>query len=81
MSPTPPTLTRYAPAAGGRTIHYRKPGGAAANLALHHHPKPVADFYSPEEIKRVYYVEVERDAPGARRVIVFEHNAINRVFC
>ena len=35
------------------------------------HPKPVADFYSPEEIKRVYYVEVERDAPGANRVIVF----------
>jgi len=31
----------------------------------------VADFYSPEEIKRVYYVEVERDAPGASRVIVF----------
>ena len=78
MSPTSPALTRYAPLRGPHD-HYRKPGGTAANRALHH-PKPVVDFYSPEKIKRVYYVEDERDAPGASRVIVFEHNPINRVF-
>jgi hypothetical protein len=40
----------------------------------------VADFYSPEEIKRVYYPEVERllrDALGANRVFVFDHNMRN----
>ena len=67
------------PRCGGRTIIIESRGGTAANRALHH-PKPVVDFYSPEKIKRVYYVEDERDAPGACRVIVFEHNPINRVF-
>jgi hypothetical protein len=40
----------------------------------------VADFYSPEEIKRVYYPEVERllrDTLGASRVFVFDHNVRN----
>src|SRR5580700_11587951 len=43
-------------------------------------PTSVADFYSPEEIKRVYYPEVERllrDALGASRVFVFDHNVRN----
>ena len=43
-------------------------------------PTAVADFYDPEEIKRVYYPEVEqllRDTLGASRVFVFDHNVRN----
>jgi hypothetical protein len=43
-------------------------------------PSSVSDFYDPEEIKRVYYPEVEgllRDAVGASRVFVFDHNVRN----
>jgi len=40
----------------------------------------VTDFYDPEEIKRVYYPEVERlprDALSAHRVFIFDHNVRN----
>ena len=40
----------------------------------------VADFYSEDEIKRVYYREIERllrDRLGASRVFVFDHNVRN----
>src|SRR3984893_12518493 len=43
-------------------------------------PTAVADFYSPDEIARVYYPEVERllrDTLGASRVHVFDHNVRN----
>jgi len=43
-------------------------------------PTAVADFYDPEEIKRVYYPEIEqllRDRLGASRVFVFDHNVGN----
>jgi hypothetical protein len=43
-------------------------------------PTAVADFYDPEDIKRVYYPEVERllrDTLGASRVAVFDHNVRN----
>ena len=43
-------------------------------------PTAVANFYDPEEIKRVYYPEVERllrDTLGASRVFVFDHNVRN----
>jgi hypothetical protein len=43
-------------------------------------PTAVADFYSEEEIRGVYYPEVERllrDVLGARRVFVFDHNVRN----
>ncbi len=49
-------------------------------FALIKAPTAVADFYSPEEIKRVYYPEVEqllRDRLGASRVFVFDHNVRN----
>ena len=49
-------------------------------FALVKAPTGVADFYSPEEIKRVYYPEVERlvrDKLGASRVFVFDHNVRN----
>ena len=43
-------------------------------------PTAVADFYDPDEIKRVYYPEVERlvkEKLGASRVVVFDHNVRN----
>lgn len=43
-------------------------------------PTSVSDFYDPDEIKRVYYPEVEqllRGAVGASRVAVFDHNVRN----
>src|ERR1700694_4529213 len=49
-------------------------------FALVKAPTAVADFYSPDEIERVYYPEVERllrDALGASRVFVFDHNVRN----
>jgi hypothetical protein len=49
-------------------------------FALVKAPTAVADFYSPEEIKCVYYPEVERlvrDKLGASRVFVFDHNVRN----
>src|SRR5256714_3410122 len=49
-------------------------------FALVKAPTAVADFYSPEEIKRIYYPEVERlvrDKLGASRVFVFDHNVRN----
>jgi hypothetical protein len=49
-------------------------------FALVKAPTQVHDFYNPDEIKSVYYPEVERllrDALGASRVIVFDHNVRN----
>lgn len=49
-------------------------------FALVKAPTAVKDFYDPEEIKRVYYPEVERllrDKLGASRVQVFDHNVRN----
>jgi hypothetical protein len=43
-------------------------------------PTVVRDFYSNEEVKRVYYPEVERllrDTLGASRVFVFDHGVRN----
>jgi len=62
-------------------IHYRKLGVRRRTSRSTATPSRRPTSISPEEIKRVYGVEVQRDAPGARHVIVFEHNAINRVFC
>src|SRR3954453_13618781 len=49
-------------------------------FALIKAPAAVVDFYDPDEIKRVYYPEVERllrDALGASRVSAFDHNVRN----
>jgi hypothetical protein len=49
-------------------------------FALIKAPTAVADFYSPDEVKRVYYPEVERllrEKLGASRVFVFDHNVRN----
>jgi hypothetical protein len=40
------------------------------------HPTRVRDFFDPDELKAVYYPEVERligDVSGAARVVVFDH--------
>src|ERR1700739_3125695 len=49
-------------------------------FALVKAPTAVANLYDPEEIKRVYYPEVEqllKDKLGASRVFVFDHNVRN----
>lgn len=49
-------------------------------FTLLHAPTQVRDFYSPEEVKSVYYPEVERllrDTLGAARVVVFDHGVRN----
>lgn len=49
-------------------------------FALIKAPTKVSDFYDPDEIKRVYYPEVEQllsSALGASRVVVFDHNVRN----
>ena len=49
-------------------------------FALLKAPTAVADFYSEDEIRRVYYPEIERllcDRLGASRVHVFDHNVRN----
>ena len=45
-------------------------------FALVPHPTAMRDFFDPEELKRVYYPEVERlvaQVSGATRVVVFDH--------
>jgi hypothetical protein len=49
-------------------------------FALVKAPTAVANFYDPEEVKRIYYPEVEqllRNTLGATRVFVFDHNVRN----
>jgi hypothetical protein len=49
-------------------------------FALLHAPTQVRNFYAPEEVRAVYYPEVEhllRDALGASRVFIFDHNVRN----
>jgi hypothetical protein len=49
-------------------------------FALIKAPTAVVDFYDPDQIKRVYYREVERllrNTLGASRVFVFDHNVRN----
>jgi hypothetical protein len=49
-------------------------------FALVNAPTRVNDFYSPEEVKNIYYLEVERllkEQLGASRVFVFDHTVRN----
>jgi hypothetical protein len=49
-------------------------------FALVRAPSRVADFYSAEEVERVYYPEVERllrDTLGVERVFIFDHTVRN----
>ena len=50
-------------------------------FALLHEPSAVRDFYDDDELRSVYYPEVERalqQATGARRVFVFDHTVRRR---
>ena len=45
-------------------------------LRLVHHDTKVADFFNEDEIRRVYYAEIEtliKAQSGAKRVVVFDH--------
>lgn len=46
-------------------------------FALVHHPTAIVNFYDEAEVRAIYYPEVERlvrQATGAVRVLVFDHN-------
>ena len=50
-------------------------------FALLHAPSAVRDFYDEDELRRVYYPEVERaiaEATGAAKVLVFDHTLRRR---
>jgi hypothetical protein len=52
-------------------------------FVLTEHETAVKDFYDPDEVKSVYYPEVERllkRMTGAERVVVFDHIVRNPVF-
>jgi hypothetical protein len=52
-------------------------------FVLTEHETAVKDFYDPDEVKSVYYPEVERllkRATGAERVVVFDHIVRNPLF-
>jgi hypothetical protein len=54
----------------------------ANGFALVKHPTAVRDFFDDEEVKRVYYPEVERvlkQVTGADRVYIFDHTTRRRV--
>jgi hypothetical protein len=47
---------------------------------LTHQESAVQDFYDQEEVKRIYYPEVERllkEATGAEKVVIFDHQVRN----
>src|SRR5260370_15857634 len=50
-------------------------------FVLTNHETAVRDFYNPDEVKSVYYPEVEhllKRVTGAERVVVFDHIVRNR---
>jgi hypothetical protein len=54
----------------------------ANGFALLHHKSAVRDFFDEEEVRHVYYPEVEqalKQATGAYRVHVFDHTTHRRV--
>src|SRR5580692_10664938 len=93
-----PVNYAYDPPAGvpGRSGKYVKQSVAIQNgrellgklsldtngFVLTEHETAVKDFYDPEEVKSVYYAEVERlikRVTGAERVVVFDHIVRNPV--
>jgi hypothetical protein len=54
----------------------------ANGFVLVPHQTAVADFYDPEEVKKVYYPEVDqllKQVTGAERVLIFDHVVRNPV--
>src|ERR1700733_7089693 len=93
-----PVNYAYDPPAGvpGRSGKYVKQSVAIRNgrellgklsldtngFVLTEHETAVKDFYDPEEVKSVYYPEVERllkRVTGAERVLIFDHTVRNAV--
>ncbi len=95
MAEKPVTYTYEPPpgvaARSGRTVKHEvevTDGRAIANqlsldvegFVLTPHVSAVRDFYDADEVKRVYYPEMERlvrESTGAARVVVFDHNVRN----
>jgi hypothetical protein len=83
----PPGVPRWNGTDDPREVRIEDARGREAEFTLDRNgfalvkaPTAVADFYDPEQIKRVYYPEVEqllRDKLGASRVFVFDHNVRN----
>ncbi len=91
-----PVYYAYEPPAGTRrqtgqfqahTVPIRDARAVLGELALDtqgfeltHHETAVKDFYDPEEVRAVYYPEVERllkEATGAVKVVIFDHQVRN----
>jgi hypothetical protein len=66
-----------------RMCRASKRNGRPARLlgfALTHHETSVKDFYDQEELKRIYYPEIERllrEATGPENILVFDHRVRN----
>jgi hypothetical protein len=68
-------------------IHDARPAAADISLdregfALLHNASAVQDFWNEEEVRRVYYPEVQRviaEATGASKVFIFDHTLRRRV--
>jgi hypothetical protein len=83
----PPGVPQWNGIDDEREVHIEDARGRESDFTLDRNgfalvkaPTTVADFYDPEEIKRVYYPEVERllrEQLGASRVFVFDHNVRN----
>src|SRR5882724_2712365 len=76
---TPPTTRRNSPHTV--TIHNARPILSQLSLdkqgfVLMHYDSKVANFYDEQEVRAVYYPEVERllkEAIGAVKVVIFDH--------
>ena len=68
-------------------IHDMRPAAADVSLdregfAVLHAPSAVKDFWDEDEVRRVYYPEVQRvlaEATGASKVFIFDHTLRKRV--
>jgi hypothetical protein len=69
------------------TIHDVRPASSDVSLdregfAVLHSPSAVKDFWDEDEVRRVYYPEVQRvltEATGASKVFIFDHTLRKRV--
>jgi len=83
----PPGVVPYTGTEDPREVRIEDARGREAEFTLDRNgfqflraPTQVTDFYDPEQVKSVYYPEVERilrDVLGASRVAVFDHNVRN----
>ena len=83
----PPGIPARSGESEPRTVTIRNGRAIADQLSLdregfllHRHVTEVADFYDPDEVRRVYYPEVERLAKavtGAAEIVIFDHTVRN----